>query len=223
METKTAANGAGQVATPATVSNGSAPLATSPHKYASGCECAKCVEQRARWRDKDRRRRGLAPLPANGAAVSPAPSVPNPVAAVPASPGPVPWTADTVRPVWQQSADFVEVRNVKSLCETAKEISPKALELVKEKGKWNVPAKVTLVDAGAETTAKWLNKFGVSAEYAPEVKLGGAIVAIISGQWMLKGELEKIAAEVKAEIAKAKAAKPEAEKGKAPADVKPAT
>lgn len=131
----------------------------------------------------------------------------------------MPWTADTVRPVWQQSADFVESKNVKSLCETAKEISPKALELVKEKGKWNVPAKVTLVDAGAETTAKYLNKFGISSEYAPEVKLGGAIVAIISGQWMLKGELEKIAAEVKAEIAKA--AKLTAEKGKAPESVKP--
>jgi hypothetical protein len=44
-----------------------------------------------------------------------------------------------------------------------------------------------------------MNKFGVSAEYAPEVALGIALASIAASHLSIKSELQKLAAELAAQ------------------------
>jgi hypothetical protein len=85
----------------------------------------------------------------------------------------------------------------------AGEISPRAVEIVRAQGGWPKPAKVTLIESASACGAKWMNRFGVSAEYAPEVALGVALVAIQTSRMMLFSELTKLRDELRAEKAAA--------------------
>ncbi len=76
-----------------------------------------------------------------------------------------------------------------------------------------------LVEGSAETSAKWLNSFGMSAEYAPELKLGVAISAILGARQMLLSELKKMAAEVKADKDKDEKEKAAAAKAATPLSI----
>lgn len=65
-----------------------------------------------------------------------------------------------------------------------------------------------LIDGAAECAVKYLNISGISAEYAPELKLGLAALAIVSSRQELAATLRKMAEDAK----KAAAAKPSEEK-----------
>ncbi len=90
---------------------------------------------------------------------------------------------------------MLEKKDMRGLKELAGQVSPEAVALVERKGGWDEAAKVTVVQSGSEVAAKWANKFGISAEYAPEVALTIAGVAIWSSRESLVDELRKLAAE----------------------------
>lgn len=120
------------------------------------------------------------------------------------APPPVPWTADTLRPLFAELVPVLETMRIDSLKSAAAKISPECVALVSSKAPWNPAAKTTLVTSGAQVGAKWLNRFGISADNAPEVAFGIAAASILVGDWILSRELAKLGAEAKAEREKAK-------------------
>ena len=114
------------------------------------------------------------------------------------SPAPVPWVADTLRPLFAEILPVLEQAQVTSLVAEAQKISPACGALVREKGGWPLAAKATLVQSLPELCVKWLNRFGISSEYAPELSCGVAIAAILASNAQLRGDIAKLAAEEKA-------------------------
>jgi len=98
----------------------------------------------------------------------------------------------------------LERKDVESLKKVALEISPEALPIVEAKAPWSEESKAILIQSGSSCAAKWFNKWGVSAEYSDELCLAGALTAIGAGHLAVKSELQKIAAELKAEREKQK-------------------
>lgn len=87
----------------------------------------------------------------------------------------------------------------------AEKISPLAVKLVDTKAGWSEPVKTLLVESGSAVAAKWMNRFGISAEYAPEVTLGTAICSLWASRAALMGELKTLALEAARERERAKA------------------
>jgi hypothetical protein len=110
----------------------------------------------------------------------------------------VPWTSETVRPLLETVVPLIEKADVRSLVEEAAKVSAACAELIGKKAFWNVAAKAALIQSGAEMFAKWMNKFGVSAEYAPEISFALAACSIWAGRQLLVDEIRKLAAEKKA-------------------------
>lgn len=77
----------------------------------------------------------------------------------------------------------------------AAKLSPGAEKLVAEKGRWNPVAVAALQEGGAQVSAKYLNRTGVSAEYAPEVQFLTALGSVVAGHFMLLEELKTLAVE----------------------------
>lgn len=180
------------------------------HRYSRDCGCAACTKQRAAWRERSKRsyagKTGKpmpAPAPAPSGPVGPTvPTVPGVAGANGApgvSPGPVPWTADIVRPGLALVVPAVEKLDVASLKAEASKISPAAAALVEKKGGWGDPQKTAVIESVAAVTCKWMNRFGVSSEYAPEVALIGSVGAIVTQRALLKSELAEMVAEIKKE------------------------
>src|SRR4051794_10301166 len=91
--------------------------------------------QRKIWRDKAARQRAKKqnslPSPAGGGPpVPPVPAVASQSAAPAGTPGPVPWTPNTLRPLFQTLVPTLEKMDVNSLRRTALEISPAAVATV---------------------------------------------------------------------------------------------
>lgn len=100
-----------------------------------------------------------------------------------------------MRPLFDQCAPVAEKLARGSLASAAAEISPAAEKLVAEQGGWNPVAMAALKESGSALGAKWMNAAGISAEYAPEVQFGVALVSIVGGHLMLLEEIKKLAAE----------------------------
>jgi hypothetical protein len=73
----------------------------------------------------------------------------------------------------------------------AAEIAPELVRLVEREASWPAAAKAALIQALPACTAKWLNKWGVDAEYAPEVAIAGAAVAIAGHSALVDAELTR--------------------------------
>jgi hypothetical protein len=108
----------------------------------------------------------------------------------------------------QRAANLGEKIEIADLLSMAREVSPQVEAFMAAKAAWDAEAKGALVDSGAEVAAKWFNKFGLSAEYAPEVNFGLAALFIAHQRLEVRAELRKMADEMKA----ARVAKPEPEK-----------
>lgn len=162
------------------------------------------AEQRAKWRAKHERAKlkkdggATATAPAPGKELPSSTNVASEQAAIPGAPAPVPWTAEILRPMFEQCVPAAEGLAKLQLCGVAKEISPAALKLVQEQGGWNPVSVAAVKESGAQTAAKYLNASGVSAEYAPEVQLSIALGAILFGHIRLLSALHDLAAEKKA-------------------------
>lgn len=61
------------------------------------------------------------------------------------------------------------------------------------------------MSGGSALIAKYLNKFGVSAEYQPEIEVGVAALAIMQSRASLREELRVMAKELKDAVEKAAA------------------
>jgi hypothetical protein len=92
----------------------------------------------------------------------------------------------------------IEALDLKSLKSAAAKVSPEAVAMVVSEAPWNPVAKTALISSGSAVSAKWLNHFGISAENAPEVTLGLALVSILGGRFMLMRQLTELAAERRA-------------------------
>jgi hypothetical protein len=82
-----------------------------------------------------------------------------------------------------------------SLVSRAHKISPTIAAEVAKDATWNPLSKMAVQNSAPEVIAKYLNKAGVSSEYAPEIILASGIAAICSGHMMLLSKLNTLAAE----------------------------
>ena len=136
-----------------------------------------------RRKHRDERATGHHPCSASRTAV--AGVVPSPVPVKPV----VPWTGDLVRPLLSQLANLLEKIDGETLEREAAKVSPACAAFVRANCSWNPVAKTSVVEGGAECAVKYLNLSGVSAEYAPEIKLTLGVVAILHSRHALLVEL----------------------------------
>lgn len=109
----------------------------------------------------------------------------------------------------------MERSGVKARLSLAERVGPEAVQIVRQAGGWPEPAKVTLINSGSRCAAKWLNRSGVSADYADELALLGAVGSILAGNRIVEGALQKLIAEKEA------ARKRQAQSAGAPAPIPP--
>jgi hypothetical protein len=160
---------------------------------------------REKWRRKyhERKARKQAqtlqpgqPTPLDGQPMAGVPVVESSALAPAGNPGPVPWTADTARPAIKQLIPVVEAWEVNQLRELALTVHPDALQVVSKYKGWSPPAKATIEESGSQVVAKWMNRFGVSADDAHEVFLLIAAGTVYAGHQSVKTELLKLKAEL---------------------------
>lgn len=137
--------------------------------------------------------------------VSPVAGAPGAPLAPVGNPAPVSWDQSTLQPLVDQLIPALEKADVESLCKKAKKISPDLVQLVKEDGNWNAPAKTSLQTTLPSVAAKWLNAAGISAENAGEVICGIAILSICTSRMLLMGKLTEIAEKQKTQAPPANA------------------
>lgn len=178
----------------------------APGPLGVGTLDAATLARRERWRAKaklayQRRKAREAgqPLPD---APAPSPvvdgSAGNPVAPTPGGPapgvGPVPWTADLVRPFFETVVPEVEKLSVQRLVGIAERIGDAGLVAeVRKDAPWNPVAKASVIAQGPEQTAELMNSLGVDAKHAGIVILGSAIAGIAVGHVRLAAKLEELA------------------------------
>jgi hypothetical protein len=162
-------------------------------------------------RDRERKRRkklGLPPLPAirPGPMAGPAEAEPPPLVAQPGTSEPppangdfggVPWSADLLRPIFEQGVPVAEAACVANLTDKARaaKLDASLVQEVAAGAKFHPLAKQQIIEGGAAVAAKWLNKSGVSAEHADEVRLLGGLVAVIAGYRTVAAKLDELKAQ----------------------------
>jgi hypothetical protein len=151
-------------------------------------------------RAKDRERKRRKALEMRGEPVPlPSPLVVQPAAGdapPPASDfGAVPWTADLLRPIFEQALPVAEGLAVQNLTEKARaaKLDAALVREVADGAKIHPLAKQQIVEGGAAVAAKYLNKSGVSSEHADEVRLLGGIVAAFAGYRAVAAKLDELA------------------------------
>lgn len=183
-----AVGGSGEQSKPAQLSP------VSPAFSASNTEA-----QRAKWRAKyykakERKATRLggqtlagsfSPLPTNAGASD------SPLAASGGPPA-VPWTSDTLKPLFAELIPAIERADVESIAKKAAKISPELVAVVKTDAAWSAPAKASLETTAPQVAAKWLNAAGISADNAGEVILGVAILSIVTSRQLLLGKLKEM-------------------------------
>lgn len=152
-----------------------------------------------RAKDRERKRRKAlemrgepVPLPSPLVVQPPAGEVPPPAPDF----GAVPWTADLLRPIFEQALPVAEGLAVQNLTEKARaaKLDASLVREVADGAKIHPLAKQQIVEGGAAVAAKWLNKSGVSSEHADEVRLLGGIVAAFAGYRAVAAKLDELAA-----------------------------
>ncbi len=178
---------------PAPVGAGNAPGQSTP-------------EQRAKWREKNRRayqrrkaREAGLPDP------EPDPSVVGKPADDPAQAGgggvaPVPWDSTLLDPLFRTIVPEAERLDIATLRAKASSLGPDMVRMVEADGKWNPVAKSTIITTGPQVAAQVLTSMGVSVSHAPAIALVMALGSIMSGHMLLASKLD--------EMAKAKATAP---------------
>jgi hypothetical protein len=174
-----------------------------------------------RKRDAERKRQERAeagklaeppPLPPAGApGAGPVPALGGPQSSLlpaPVAPAPlVLWQPDTLREFTDELVEAAEETRVKNFAAKAAEAKlPEKVgrEVVKD-SHFPAVAKRGLKLSTPKVAAKWLNKAGISAEYADEVTLAGSLLAIVIQGRRLIAKLDEL-------IAAAKAPPPEPQK-----------
>jgi hypothetical protein len=129
--------------------------------------------------------------PSVGVAGQPLPAPDTPV---------LPWQPDMLREFTDPLIDVIEEARASKLVGKAREANLPA-PLVKEIAadvRFPAGAKKTAQIATPKVAAKWLNKTGISAEYADELALCGAAVIILKQGAALSAKLDELIASAKA-------------------------
>jgi hypothetical protein len=152
-------------------------------------------------REYDARKAALEPpaLPSVKAALADSPAPPAAGVSAesgPPAPAPLPWQAETLKPLFEQLLPTVEdltARQITSRAEKAK-LPPDLLKEIARDARWPSPAKKAVDIAAPQVAAKWLNRAGLSAEYQPELVLFTAVAAIGANQQAVLHRLDKLIA-----------------------------
>lgn len=186
---------------PALVSNpGAAPGRIFKHDAATRAKWkAEKAARKAGWRSP--RPPGRPPVhfdqplapPLPGANPGPDPAAPGQLSPAPGHLVSIPWNPNILAPLFEQLLPEAEKWEISLLTKKARKISPAALAIVEENAAWNPVARKSLLTAGPEVAAKWLNKAGIGAENAPEITLALAILAIYSGHQSVSRRLDELA------------------------------
>ena len=172
-------------------------------------------EQRAKWRADSKaryqkRRQALAPLPAVGGAAAPRPPGAPPggggPGGAPAAPAPIPWSSDTLRPLFEQLIPAGEKLAVERLASQASKIDPALGATVAKDAAWNPAAKAGLLAAGPQCAAEVLSEMGIGADKAHWAALIISAGSIATAHVILAGKLEQLA---RAQRASGKASAPD--------------
>lgn len=151
-----------------------------------------------RAKDRERKRRKAlelrgepVPLPSPLVAQPPAGDLPPSASDF----GAVPWTADLLRPIFEQALPVAEGLAVQNLTEKARaaKLDAALVREVADGAKIHPLAKQQIIEGGAAVAAKYLNKSGVSSEHADEVRLLGGIVAAFAGYRAVAAKLDELA------------------------------
>lgn len=113
------------------------------------------------------------------------------------SASPIPWTADTLKPLFKVAVPAFEKMDVSSLKAKAAKISPEAARIVGEDAPWPDATKVVLVESGAAGIAELMNDLGVSAKYANLTAFSIAAASIIANRSVLSSKMDEMLAEMK--------------------------
>lgn len=113
--------------------------------------------------------------------------------------GPVPWDAETLRPLFEQLIPSAEQFAVAQLTGKAAkaDLPPAVLREIEKDARWSPPTKAALTLSGPQVAAKWLNKTGVSAENQAEVVLLTALAALVASHAMLSRKLDGFIADTR--------------------------
>jgi len=116
------------------------------------------------------------------------------VVAPSAAPPVVPWTAEIVKPFTSELIPVVEAVRVAKRTEkaTAAGLSKDLIKEIQKDAHWPAVAKKTLDTSLPRLSAKWLNKSGMSAEYADEVAVGSALLMIWRADTAITERLDKL-------------------------------
>lgn len=187
------------------VAPGSVPRPT-PGPLAPGTIDAATLARREKWKAKaklayQRRKARLAGQPLPDSPPDPGMvggNAGDPVAPTDGGPtsglGPVPWTADLVRPFFDTVIPEVEKLTVERVVAVAQRIGDAALvSEVRKDAPWNPVAKATVIAQGPQQTADLMNSLGVDAKHAGVVMLGSAVASIVVGHTRLMAKLEELA------------------------------
>lgn len=75
------------------------------------------------------------------------------------------------------------------LTEAAARLGPKYADYVRRNAAWNAAARQTLLTTTPQIGAKWMNRLGVSAEWALEMAWGTAALSILASRSALKAKI----------------------------------
>jgi hypothetical protein len=157
-------------------------------------------------RDRERKREARAKARQTGGQGD-APPLPS-LADAPSAPlldsSPVPWDPTTVLPLVETISGSVEKKMTDSQKSKASKIIDAPLDfvgMVEKDGQWGKPIKTSLDQSLSQVIAKWMNRFGVSADNAPEAILIGAVCAIWAKTALLNTKLDEMLAKQKAKEA----------------------
>lgn len=108
--------------------------------------------------------------------------------------GPVPWTPDMVRPLFEAVVPQVERLTVDRLVGIAQRIGDQVvLAEVRKEAPWNPVAKATVISEGPAQVAEVMNSIGVDAKHAKLGIVAAAVASIWIGHQTLAAKLEELA------------------------------
>ena len=171
---------------------------------AKAADAAKNAERMRRARERERAAQPPDALPSAegtpepGAALAGAegPAPGGDLGAVPVA-GPVPWRAETLKPLCEQGLAFWEEWNISQAAKIMKKAGLPAAVIAKVEKDGRFPA---LAKKGVETSAppllaRAMNQTGISSEHQDSLILGGALLALFQHQKSFLSDVETLIAE----------------------------
>jgi uncharacterized protein YidB (DUF937 family) len=111
----------------------------------------------------------------------------------------IPWDAETLAPLFEETIDAAQAKRIKKLSEAAKEagLGQKVAQEIAKDAEYPTAAKTALNRSGPKAVAKLLNRTGISGKYSDEgLALFGLVSIFLQGH-RLEAKLDALVAEAK--------------------------